>query len=155
MAENNQSSKLTEDPQRYQKLVDEMEPKPALVADALSAFATGGIVGLIGQALTDMYAALLNLSPVEAGAPAVATIIFLTALLTGLGVFDKLARYAGAGLTVPVTGFANSMTSAALEFRSEGFVLGVGSKMFSLAGTVIAWGVVTAFFVGIVASLLP
>jgi stage V sporulation protein AC len=75
--------------------------------------------------------------------------IFIGALLTGIGVFDKIAKYAGAGLSVPVTGFSNSIVSSALEFKREGLVLGVGSKMFILAGSIITFGVVTAFFIGL------
>ncbi len=82
-----------------------------------------------------------------------ATVIFLAALLTGLGVFDHLAAFTGAGTAIPVTGFANSVTSAALEFKKEGLVLGIGSKMFSLAGSVILFGVVTAFVVGMISAL--
>lgn len=82
-----------------------------------------------------------------------AAVILLASLLTGLGLFDRLARFAGAGLAVPVTGFANSVTSAALEFKKEGLVLGIGSKMFSLAGTVILFGVITAFVVGLISAI--
>lgn len=142
-------SKLNSTQQKYQKMVQKVNPKPNLVKNGWRAFVSGGIVCIIGQALNDFYAATMNLSAEEAGNPAVATMIFIGALLTGLGYFDKLAVYAGAGLAVPVTGFANSMVSAALEFKREGLVLGIGSKMFILAGSVITYGVVTAFFVGL------
>jgi stage V sporulation protein AC len=89
----------------------------------------------------------------QAGNPTVATIILIAALLTGFGVFDDIARVAGAGIAIPVTGFANSVTSMAIEFRREGLVLGTGSKMFSLAGSVIVFGVVTAFIIGIISAL--
>ncbi len=83
-----------------------------------------------------------------------ATVIFIAAVMTGLGVFDDIARVAGAGIAVPVTGFANSVTSMAVEFRREGLVLGTGSKMFALAGSVIVFGVVTAFFIGLISALI-
>lgn len=140
---------------RYQRLADRYRPRPPVLRNAAVAFLTGGLVCLAGQALTDFFAWLMDMTQEEAGAPAVATMIFIGSLLTGLGVFDDLARFAGAGLAVPVTGFANSVASAALEFKREGLVLGVGSRMFSLAGSVIMFGVVTAFVVGVVAALLP
>lgn len=140
---------------RYQKMVQASEPRPPRLRNALYAFTSGGLVCVIGQGFTDLYRVLLHLDKKEAGDPAVATMIFIGALLTGLGVFDKLARVAGAGLAVPVTGFANSIVASALEFKREGLVFGVGSKMFLLAGSVITFGVVTAFVVGLIAALVP
>lgn len=140
---------------RYQQMVQQREWKPPRLRNAVNAFIWGGLVCVLGQAITDMYRVLLNLDKKKAGDPAVATVILIGALLTGLGFFDKLARYAGAGLAVPVTGFANSIVSSALEFKREGLVFGVGSKMFLLAGSVITFGVVTAFVVGLIAALIP
>lgn len=137
----------------YQNLVAKMEPKPPRLANAVRAFLAGGIVCVIGQGLTDFYKWALDIGTKEAGNPAVATMIFFGAILTGIGWFDKLARWAGAGLSVPVTGFANSMVSSALEFKREGLVFGVGSRMFQLAGAVIVFGVVTAFIVGVITAL--
>lgn len=137
----------------YQHLVAKAEPKPPRLRNALFAFFTGGTVCLIGEGITDLWEAVMQISHKKAGDPTVATMIFLGCLLTGLGVFDKLARYAGAGLAVPVTGFANSMSSAALEFKREGLVFGVGGRMFQLAGSVIVFGVTTAFVVGLIASV--
>lgn len=134
-------------------MVKAMAPRPLYLKNALMAFVSGGVVCVIGQLITDIYRITLNISGKEAVNPAVTTMIFIGALLTGLGVFDKLARYAGAGLAVPVTGFANSVVSSALEFKKEGLVTGVGSKMFMLAGTVITFGVVTAFFIGLIYAL--
>lgn len=142
------------DQRRYQRLVQEREPRPPRLRNACAAFLSGGAVCVLGQALTDFYQAVLGLDRQAAGNPAIATLIFLGALLTGLGYFDKLARFAGAGLAVPVTGFANAVTSSALEFKREGLVFGIGSKMFMLAGSVITFGVVTAFFVGLVAAVI-
>jgi len=101
-----------------------------------------------------MYIHYFNFSKEQAGNPTVATLIFLSALLTGLGVYDKIGQFAGAGSAVPVTGFANSIVSAALEHRSEGWVLGIGGNMFKLAGSVIVFGVVAAFFVALIKTLI-
>jgi stage V sporulation protein AC len=93
---------------------------------------------------------VMNFSEKDAGNPTVATLILISGLLTGLGIYDKLGQFGGAGSAVPVTGFANSMTSAAIEHRSEGIVLGVATNMFKLAGSVIVFGVVAAYIVGII-----
>ncbi|HYF91996.1 MAG TPA: stage V sporulation protein AC [Symbiobacteriaceae bacterium] len=137
----------------YTELVKKAEPKPPRLKNALFAFFVGGTVCLIGELITDFWEAVLGISHKRAGDPTVVTMVLLGALLTGLGVFDKLARFAGAGLSVPVTGFANAMAASALEFKREGFVYGVGGRMFQLAGAVIVFGVTTAFVVGVVASV--
>ncbi|MEW5922068.1 MAG: stage V sporulation protein AC [Bacillota bacterium] len=129
------------------------QPRPPLVKNILVAFFAGGIVCLLGQFILNIYISL-GVPVEQAGNPTVATVIFLAALLTGFGVFDNIARLAGAGLAVPVTGFANSVTSMAIEFRREGLVLGTGSKMFALAGSIIVFGVVTAFVVGLISALI-
>ena len=144
---------LTVDQKRYTEMVRDLVPRPPYLKNALLAYLFGGFIAVAGQFFTDFYRLALKVSEKEAGNPAVATMIFVGALLTGLGVFDKIARYAGAGLSVPVTGFANSIVSAALEFKREGLVFGIGSKMFMLAGSVITFGVVTAFFVGLIYAL--
>lgn len=144
---------LTPTQQKYQKLVEKNNPKPNIFKNALIAFLCGGLVCFVGQLLIQLFMVMMDLTLEKASNPAVATMIFLGALLTGLGVFDRLAAYAGAGLAVPVTGFANSIVSAALEFKREGLVLGVGCKMFNLAGSVITYGVVTAFFIGLIYSI--
>lgn len=138
----------------YQHLVAKSEPQPPRLRNALYAFVSGGIVCVIGEAMTDFYESVFRVSHEKAGTPTVVTMIFLGALLTGLGVFDKIARFAGAGITVPVTGFANSMTASAMEFKREGLVYGIGGRMFQLAGAVIVFGVVTAFVVGVIAALV-
>lgn len=137
----------------YTELVKKAEPKPPRLRNALYAFFVGGTVCVAGELITDFWETALSISHKRAGDHTVVTLIFLGALLTGLGVFDKLARHAGAGLSVPVTGFANAMASSALEFKREGLVFGVGGRMFQLAGAVIVFGVTTAFVVGILASL--
>ncbi|HHY13043.1 MAG TPA: stage V sporulation protein AC [Thermoanaerobacterales bacterium] len=140
---------LTVRQQKYQELVKKHEPKPSTLKNTILAFIFGGIVCLIGQFFTDFYMKSMKLTPELARNPATVTMIFIGALLTGIGVFDKIAKYAGAGLSVPVTGFANSIVSSALEFKHEGLVHGIGGKMFMLAGSVIVSGVVTAFFIGL------
>jgi len=147
--------KLNPQQAAYQQKVKKHEPQPNLFRNSLLAFVSGGIISIIGQGFTDFYRVTMNLSTEKAGNPAVATMILAGALLTAFGAFDRVARFAGAGISVPVTGFANSMVSAALEFREEGLVLGVGSKLFSLAGSVITFGVVTAFVVGLIHALIP
>lgn len=141
------------DQMQYSQLVTQIEPKPPRLRNAIAAFAVGGTVCLIGEGFTNFYEWALKISHRQAGDPTVATLIFLAALLTGLGWFDKMARFAGAGLSVPVTGFANAMASSALEYKREGLVFGVGGRMFQLAGAVIVYGVMTAFVVGVVAGV--
>jgi stage V sporulation protein AC len=109
---------------------------------------------VLGQAIQEMFVHLMGMSQEAASNPTVATLILISVILTSLGVYDKIAQWAGAGSAVPVTGFANSMCSAALEHRSEGLVLGVGGNMFKLAGSVIVFGTVAAFFVGIAHLIL-
>lgn len=137
----------------YSKWVSKVEPAPPRLRNAVMAFVSGGVVCLIGEGITDFWEAVMGISHKRAGDPTVATLIFLAALFTGLGWFDKIARFTGAGLAVPVTGFANAMTSAALEFKREGLVFGVGGRMFQLAGAVIVFGVATAFVVGLGSAL--
>jgi len=137
----------------YRQMVARAEPSPPRLRNAIMAFISGGLVCTVGELITDFWERVLRISHKQAADPTVATLIFVAALLTGLGYFDKLARYAGAGLAVPVTGFANAMTSSALEFKREGLVFGIGGRMFQLAGAVIVYGVVTAFTVGIVTGI--
>ncbi len=153
MARDPKKKKLTVDQKRYTELVRDTVPRPRYIKNALLAYFFGGLIALIGQGFIDFYRSSMNLTVKEAANPAVATMIFIGALLTGLGVFDRIARVAGAGLAVPVTGFANSLASAALEFKREGLVFGVGSKMFILAGSVITFGVVTAFIIGLIYAI--
>lgn len=138
----------------YQKWIAKREPKPPRLRNAALAFLIGGLVCLLGELITDFWEAVLHISHKDAGDHTVTTLIFIAALLTGLGLFDKVARHAGAGLSVPVTGFSNALTCSAMEFKREGLILGVGGRMFALAGPVITYGVVTAFVVGIVKAVL-
>ncbi|RAP76944.1 stage V sporulation protein AC [Paenibacillus montanisoli] len=137
-------------PKEYQNFAKAREPARSIWANCLKAFLVGGLICVLGQAISEVFVYGFHMTRKEAGNPTVAVLIMLSIILTCLGVYDKIAQWAGAGTAVPVTGFANSMCSAALEHRSEGLVLGVGANMFKLAGSVIVFGVVAAFFVGIV-----
>lgn len=134
---------------KYQQMVTQTKPKPPLVRNLLGAFIIGGLICTFGQALIELYTSF-GLEKTDAGAATSATLVFLAALLTGLGVYDSIAKYAGAGTIVPITGFANSIVAPALEFRREGMVFGVGQKMFTLAGPVLAFGFVTAWIIGLI-----
>lgn len=132
---------------RYQTRVSQVSPKHNSMTNCFRAFIVGGSICTIGQLIIDI---LLN-SGMEAGeAATIANIvlIFFGALLTGLDLYDGLAKYAGAGTVIPITGFANSMVSPAMEFKKEGYIFGVGAKMFSMAGPVIVYGVITSIGVG-------
>ncbi|MCA0982957.1 stage V sporulation protein AC [Halobacillus yeomjeoni] len=135
--------------QNFEKATKEYQPKPPYLMNMLKAFIVGGIICVLGELLSEMYIHWFDFKEENAGNPTVATLIFFSALATGLGVYDRLGQFAGAGSAVPVTGFANSVTSAALEHKSEGFVLGVATNLFKLAGSVIVFGVVSAYLLGI------
>jgi stage V sporulation protein AC len=137
-------------PAQYKEIAKQHEPKRPALMNCLKAFLVGGLICVIGQAVQTGFIEWFDFNKKTAGNPTVAVMILLSVLLTGFGVYDKIAQWAGAGSAVPVTGFANSMASAAIEHRKEGFVLGVGGKMFKIAGPVIVFGVVAAFFVGLV-----
>ena len=137
---------------QYRQLVMKTKPRPPLVRNILGAFVFGGAICVLGQALLNLYASF-GLAKPDAGAATSATLVFAAALLTGLGVYDSIAKYAGAGTIVPITGFANSIVAPALEYRREGLVFGVGQKIFSLAGPVLAFGFVTSWIVGLITYL--
>jgi len=146
---NDKKKKLTPVQLEYQELAKRTQPKPPALKNCIRAFLVGGFICFIGQCIQTAFVEWLGWDKREAGNPTVAILILISVFLTGIGVYDKIAQWAGAGTAVPVTGFANSMASAAIEHRSEGVVLGVGGKMFKLAGPVIVFGVVAAFFVGL------
>lgn len=145
---------LTPQQQTYQQLQQKHELKRPILKNCLKAFWVGGFICMIGQAVSYFYIYFFNFTEMTAGNPTVATMVFFSMLLTGFGVYDRLAQYAGAGSAVPVTGFGNAVISAAIEHRSEGFVLGVGGNMFKLAGAVILFGVFSAFVVALIKTLL-
>ncbi len=133
----------------YEKIVMNHKPKEHRLKNAIISFIIGGIVGLIGQGLLDLYTYYLNISSSDAAAFMIITLIFLASLFTALGFFDKMVNFARCGLIIPITGFAHSMTSAAIEFKREGYVTGLGANIFKLAGTVILYGIVSAYIFGI------
>ena len=133
----------------YGKLIKEMAPRSPIGKDCLHAFWIGGLICTIGQALINGYAAL-GLDKQDAGTAASMTLVVLSALLTGLSLYDNIAKHAGAGTLVPITGFANSVVAPAVEVKTEGFVLGMAAKMFSIAGPVIVYGVSASVIYGLI-----
>lgn len=134
---------------QYGDLVSQMAPKSPLVKDCLNAFWIGGLICVLGQVFMNVYA-LLGLEKQDAGTAASMTLVALSALLTGLSVYDDIAKHAGAGTLVPITGFANSIAAPAVEFKTEGFILGVGAKMFTIAGPVIVYGLAASVVYGFI-----
>lgn len=125
---------------QYDKLVQELCPRSPKGKDCLNAFLIGGTICLLGQVLVNAYGSW-GLEKEAAGTAASMTLVALSALLTGLSLYDNIAKVAGAGTLVPITGFANAIAAPAIEFKTEGFILGVGAKMFTIAGPVIVYGV--------------
>ena len=134
---------------QYGQLVQEMSPRSPMGKDWLNAFWIGGLICTIGQLFVNLYTSL-GLEKQEAGTLASMSLVALSALLTGLSLYDDLAKHAGAGTLVPITGFANAITAPAVEFKTEGFILGVGAKMFTIAGPVIVYGVSASVVYGLV-----
>lgn len=137
-------------PQEYQKLAKQNEPARPILKNVIRAFVAGGVICVIGQAISTLFVTYAGMTKEQAGVPTVVLLILISCILTSFGVYDKIAQWAGAGSAVPVTGFANSMCSAAIEHRSEGIVLGVATKMFMLAGAVVVFGTVSGFLVGLI-----
>ena len=133
----------------YEKLIQEMAPKSPIWKDCINAFWIGGLICVIGQLLMNGYLAL-ELSQTDAGAATSVTLVILSSLLTGLSLYDDIAKYAGAGTLVPITGFSNAISAPAVEYKTEGFILGVGAKMFTIAGPVIVYGVSASVIYGII-----
>ncbi|GLI85020.1 stage V sporulation protein AC [Rossellomorea marisflavi] len=144
----------TPEQKQYEAIEKKYETKRPLMKNVLKAFFVGGFICVIGQAFTYMYIYFFNFTEQTAGNPTVATMVFLAMLLTGFGLYDHLGQFAGAGSAVPVTGFGNSVISAAIEHKTEGYVLGVGGNMFKLAGSVIVFGVFSAFVVALIKTIL-
>ncbi|MEZ4357054.1 MAG: stage V sporulation protein AC [Eubacteriales bacterium] len=137
------------DEKEYDQYVKEKQPKSKLISECARAFWVGGLICTIGQLISNFAKDIINLSKDTASAFTAVVLIFLGALFTGLGIYDVIGKYAGAGSIVPITGFANSIVSPALEFKREGFVLGVGAKMFNIAGPVLVYGISASVFAGI------
>ena len=136
----------------YEKMVQSLAPKSPMWKDCVNAFWIGGLICTLGQLLINGYKAL-GLEKTDASTMASVTLVVLSALLTGLSVYDDIAKRAGAGTLVPITGFANSIAATAIEFKTEGFILGVGAKMFTIAGPVIVYGVSASVVYGFVCWL--
>ena len=137
------------DKERFARMAERRAPKSTTLRNCTWAFFSGGAICLLGEGLLFLYMRL-GASETQAGTAVTVTLIFLAALLTALGVFDSIARYAGAGTLVPVTGFANSVVSPAMDNKSEGFVLGVGAKIFTVAGPVILFGIASGVLYGLI-----
>lgn len=133
----------------YSLMAKKASPPSPKIKNSLKAFLVGGTVCLLGQVFMNLFLRL-GFSQKESKTLVSVCLIIITAILTGLGVFDKIAKHAGAGTVVPITGFANAMVSPAMEFKTEGRILGTGAKIFSIAGPVIAYGTFAAFIYGII-----
>lgn len=131
-------------------MVDAHTPKSRVLWQCVKAFVVGGLICCLGQLIADFARSALLLTEVYVSAFTAIVLVFLAALLTGLGVYDKLGHFAGAGSIVPITGFANSIVSPAMEFRREGLVMGVGAKLFTVAGPVLVYGVSISVIIGLV-----
>ena len=133
----------------YGKLIKDISPKSPMVKDCLWAFLVGGLICTIGQLILEGYKAL-GMDAEKAGTATSMTLIALSALLTGLSLYDNIAKHAGAGTLVPITGFANSIAAPAVEFKTEGMILGTAAKMFTIAGPVIVYGVSASVVYGLI-----
>ena len=140
-------------PQEYQAYVKGMQKKSPLLKDMALAFGIGGAICVVGQLILNGWTAA-GLEEKTAGTATSCTLVFLSALLTGLNLYNKLARFGGAGTLVPITGFSNAVTSPALDFKSEGFVTGMAAKMFTVAGPVITFGTLASVIYGVILMLL-
>lgn len=136
--------------QEYKALTEKHSPKENKIKNAIIAFIIGGLIGIIGQGLVDLYMKIANVSYNEATSLMMVTLIFLSCLFTAIGFFDNWVSKAGAGLFVPISGFAHATTSSALEYKREGLVMGIGANIFKLSGSVILYGVIAAYVFGIV-----
>ena len=134
---------------QYARLVEDMSPKSPSWKNCLNAFWIGGLICAIGQGILNGYLAL-GLDKEAAGTAMSMTLVAISALLTGLSLYDDIAKHAGAGTLVPITGFANAISAPAVEFKTEGFILGVGAKMFTIAGPVIVYGVSASVVYGLI-----
>lgn len=139
--------------QEYQELVKSIKPKPAVVKNTILAFLVGGSICLLGQ-LVLWFLKKQGLGDREAGTTTSVIMVFLGALLTGLGIYDVIGKYGGAGSMVPITGFANSIVAPAMEYKREGFVFGVGSRLFTVAGPVLVYGFLVSAVIGLIYYLL-
>ena len=136
--------------EEYSQMTKKASPNSPLAKDCIKAFLVGGLICLIGQALTLTYNLFLQMEIKDSRTLTSVTLVFLGALLTSLGVYDNIAKHGGAGTLVPITGFANAMVSPAIEFKTEGFVLGTGAKLFTIAGPVLVFGITAGAIYGLI-----
>lgn len=134
----------------YKKIVDKNTPKENIIANGLIAFFAGGTLGSLSELLLNLYCMWFNLPRKESGVLVILTLIVIASILTAIGIFDIFVSKLKSALIIPITGFAHSMTSAALEYKNEGLILGIGSNIFKLGGTVILYGVVSVYVFGII-----
>lgn len=140
--------------EEYQRFIKNYTPKPKRIENALIAFFVGGTIGALSELLLQLYGLWFHLPRKESGVMVILTLIIIASTLTALGIFDILVTKVKSALIIPITGFAHSITSAALEYRTEGFVLGIGANIFKLAGTVILYGVVAVYIFGLFRLLI-
>ena len=138
----------------YEEIVKKITPKENVLKNAILTFFVGGIIGALSEFLLVWYSNILNLPRKESGVLVILTLIFISSILTACGIFDMLVTKLKSALIIPITGFAHSITSAALDYRHEGLVLGIGANIFKLAGTVILYGVVSVYIFGLIRILL-
>lgn len=138
----------------YKKYAEAMAPRSPLLKNCACAFLVGGLICCIGQGFLDIYGSGLGMSERDASALCSISLVFVASMLTGVGVFDNIARFAGAGTLVPITGFSNAVASSAMDSRSEGLVLGVGAKIFTVAGPVLLYGTLSGTAFGVVYYVL-
>jgi stage V sporulation protein AC len=140
---------LNKTPDEYQKLVKNAHPSDSKVKNFFMAYIIGGLICVVGEIITKTLTSV-GLPLNEAGPLMSVSMIFIGGLLTGVGVYDNIAQYAGAGTIVPITGFANAIVAPAMEYKQDGYILGLGAKMYSVAGPVLTYGMLTAFLIGII-----
>lgn len=138
------------DKKKYKDYVDKISPKPTYIKNYIMAFIVGGIICCIGQGINDFYMKIIDFDKLTAASYTSMTLILIGSLLTGLGVYDVIGRFAGAGSIIPITGFANSIVSPAMEFKKEGYVLGVGANLFRIAGPVLVYGISSSIICGLI-----
>ncbi len=147
-------SKMTYQQKKYNELVDQMSPQSNIIRDCFRAFWVGGFICCVGQAINELIMFFFALSEKDALTWTSIVLIFLGSILTGAGIYSSIGKYAGAGSIVPITGFSNSIVASAIEFKQEGLVMGVGSKLFTVAGPVIVYGISTSIIAGIIFYVL-
>ncbi len=140
--------------QEYSDYIDKKSPDSPILKDVILAFLIGGAICTIGQAFSDIYEVVFGMNSEAVKTAVPITMVFLGSLLTGLNIYHKIAKYAGAGTIVPITGFANAIVSPAMEFKREGWVLGLAAKMFTIAGPVLVYGINSSIILGLIYYLI-